>query len=101
VKEDQVAVAVIQEAHVEDAESIIEELNSKLDSHSWGSFRTSYLAESSDVPTNSEKAFQGGLLLVLYAINANLAPASHDEIKKYTILQILIINYWLVTFTTN
>lgn len=74
-------MAVIGGASVQDVDTIIKELNAEHDDFAWGSLRTSYMADTPD--STRQRELDGGLLLVLYAINIqNGAPATHNKIKS-------------------
>jgi hypothetical protein len=80
IKETDTAVAVIGDAFIQDVDAIIKELNAEHPDYAWGCLRTSYMADSPD--STRQRALDGGLLLVLYAIKtSNLIPAPHKEIK--------------------
>ncbi|XP_059482137.1 uncharacterized protein LOC132200576 [Neocloeon triangulifer] len=88
VGEGEVAVTVIDGTSIDEAESIIAELNAKLDTHIWGSLRTSYVAGDNDAKVEStaltsSRALGGGLTMVLYALDKNsLTVAPHAVIKQ-------------------
>ncbi|CAB3384709.1 Hypothetical predicted protein [Cloeon dipterum] len=83
VSEGQVAVVIAEGATVDDADTIVADLNTKIDSHLWGSLRNSYIAEDVEGRLGSSRARAGGLLLVLYALDkTNWNAASHEKIKQ-------------------